>query len=426
MGGDSPVSPVTEAWTSNLAVTNVASGGTDAPSGGTQETWTVMSSSGFPSAGAAPPVQFHVADPVASSEIIAVTNVSGTTWTVTRGAESTTPVTHSAGFTVYQVTTAGGLTSLSYYRTDWLNVVTQYGADPTGANDSTTIIQDVLSGFPSTGGVAYLPGGTYKISSELTIPSYVTLLGAGTGATVISQTAANTHGLYSVDTNGISAQNLTVAGPGDSAGTGDGVYVAISENSASASNSFSNLLIKNFGNDAFYGNGLITSSFQNVEVESCAENGFDLVDCTSLAMAGCYARSVSGYGYFLDGLAYTALSGCASDGGSIGYFLEGCLGVGMTACGAESQTGAAGYKISGASTNITLSSCYNRVNPGVAFLVTGSSLNVVLIACMERSPGAGATASFETDSGSTAVVIAPTYVTATDFASGTTNLISAG
>jgi hypothetical protein len=42
----------------------------------------------------------------ASGEIIAVTNVSGTTWTVTRGAESTTPVAHGANFTVQNVVTA--------------------------------------------------------------------------------------------------------------------------------------------------------------------------------------------------------------------------------------------------------------------------------------------------------------------------------
>jgi hypothetical protein len=55
--------------------------------------------------------QFHVADTATgkTSEIIAVTNVSGTTWTVTRGAENTTPVAHSAGFTVVQVVTAGAL-----------------------------------------------------------------------------------------------------------------------------------------------------------------------------------------------------------------------------------------------------------------------------------------------------------------------------
>ena len=45
--------------------------------------------------------------------MIAVTNVSGTTWTVTRGAENTTPVAHIGGFAVYQAVTTGFLTSVA-------------------------------------------------------------------------------------------------------------------------------------------------------------------------------------------------------------------------------------------------------------------------------------------------------------------------
>lgn len=95
----------------NQASTTVSSGGTGAPVGGTQETWTVASSSEFPAASnsAVPPTQFHIADLNFQGEIIAVTNVSGSTWTVTRGAESTIPTTHAAGFTIYQVATAAGL-----------------------------------------------------------------------------------------------------------------------------------------------------------------------------------------------------------------------------------------------------------------------------------------------------------------------------
>jgi hypothetical protein len=100
----------------NQPSTTVSSGGTTAPSPGAVESWTVASSSSFPAASnsAVPPAQFHVADTASGkiSEIIAVTNVSGTTWTVTRGAESTTPVAHTAGFTVQQVVSAGGLGSL--------------------------------------------------------------------------------------------------------------------------------------------------------------------------------------------------------------------------------------------------------------------------------------------------------------------------
>ena len=125
----------TELFTENRATTTVSSGGTDAPSSGTQETWTVASSSMFGAAATAVS-QFHVADPAAPSEIIAVTNVSGTTWTVTRGAESTTPVAHSAGFTIDQVVTTGFLgnvqTSLNV-----LSPIFSGGADPTGANDSS-------------------------------------------------------------------------------------------------------------------------------------------------------------------------------------------------------------------------------------------------------------------------------------------------
>ena len=102
----------TELFAANRATTTVSSGGTDAPAGGTQETWTVASSAMF-GAAATGVSQFHVADPLAPTEMIAVINVSGTTWTVTRGAESTTPVAHAPGFTVYQVTTTGFLSSLS-------------------------------------------------------------------------------------------------------------------------------------------------------------------------------------------------------------------------------------------------------------------------------------------------------------------------
>lgn len=98
----------TELFTNNTATT-VSSGGTTAPASGTVETWTVASSASFPAASSTLGTQFHVADPGQPTEKIKVTNVSGPTWTVTRGAEGTTPVAHTTGFTVVQVVTAGAL-----------------------------------------------------------------------------------------------------------------------------------------------------------------------------------------------------------------------------------------------------------------------------------------------------------------------------
>ena len=111
----------------NQPSTSVTSGGTGAPAAGTVETWTVASSASFPAASTTtqPATQFHVADASssASSELIAVTVTSGTTWTVTRGAEGTTPVGHGGGFTVYQVVSAGAYGRFSAYgKTPWITL----------------------------------------------------------------------------------------------------------------------------------------------------------------------------------------------------------------------------------------------------------------------------------------------------------------
>lgn len=103
----------------NQPLTTVTNGGTDAPASGTSEQWTVASSSGFPavSATAVPSTGFSVADTAATSEIIAVTAITGTVWGVTRGAEGSVPVTHTGGFSVMQVVTAGDLSGFGQFTT---------------------------------------------------------------------------------------------------------------------------------------------------------------------------------------------------------------------------------------------------------------------------------------------------------------------
>ena len=131
----------------NNPSTTVTSGGTDAPSAGTAETWVVASAASFPTASstASPPTQFHVADPAVPSDLSTVTNTSGTTWLVTRGAEGTTPVGHASGFTVEQVVTAGGyagfLTANSGYATTASPALTGSPTAPTqtAADNSTKI-----------------------------------------------------------------------------------------------------------------------------------------------------------------------------------------------------------------------------------------------------------------------------------------------
>ena len=138
----------------------------------------MASSTGFPavSSSATPPTQIHIADVALNSEMIQVINISGTTWTVVRGAEGTTPVSHGAGFTIYQVVSAGAYSQL--FAVDWLNAVTMFGADSTGATDSTTAINNALAAVRSEGQTVYLPAGTYLVNSS-------SALLAGTKGTVL-------------------------------------------------------------------------------------------------------------------------------------------------------------------------------------------------------------------------------------------------
>jgi len=182
-----------EVYTSD-ATTTITSGGSTTPASGTAELWTAASWSGFPSASptATPPATFHVADPNAASELIQVVNTS--TGLVVRGAEGTTPVAHSSGFTVRNVISAGGLSQIR--AVDWVNAVTQYGADLTGSTDSTLAIQNALLSFGTLGGwtgggVVYLPAGGYTTSRPLIIPCGVRLIGDGWTSQINLTTGSN-------------------------------------------------------------------------------------------------------------------------------------------------------------------------------------------------------------------------------------------
>jgi len=104
----------------------VTSGGTTAPAALTQETWTVASSTGAPPASntASPPTVFRIVDvndTNAPPEIMLVINISGTTWTVLRGAEGGPPTAHASNWVAIPVLTSQALASVKP------NILQQYG-----------------------------------------------------------------------------------------------------------------------------------------------------------------------------------------------------------------------------------------------------------------------------------------------------------
>lgn len=127
--------------------TTITAGGSTTPVSGTVESWTGGSGALSDPWGRIPTTgQFQVRcqDPAAPTEIVIVTNDAAGTYTVTRGAEGTTPVAHAANFTLVAVETGGNLGLLSQNQ-DLVNSFA-YGAhsgnDPynDGTLDSSTVI----------------------------------------------------------------------------------------------------------------------------------------------------------------------------------------------------------------------------------------------------------------------------------------------
>ena len=84
-----------------------------------------------------------------------------------------------------------------------LNAVTSYGATGNGSTDDTTAVQNCINAAASSGKIAYLPAGTYKISNYLTVPA-VTVQGAGMWYTTIHQTSDTS--IVRFNLNGTSAE----------------------------------------------------------------------------------------------------------------------------------------------------------------------------------------------------------------------------
>ncbi|MEU8920286.1 glycosyl hydrolase family 28-related protein [Kitasatospora sp. NPDC048545] len=315
--------------------------------------------------------------------------------------------------------------------TDYLNVKA-YGAKGDGTTNDTTAIQSALTAAATKGGTVYFPAGTYVLSSALAPANQVSLLGAGPGATVLKQTSTTAHGIaYNPTTlTYVSVQNLTVQGPGS--GTGVGLYVqANSGANPVTSCQFNNVAITAFGSHGIQLVAATGCSLASVNVSSVGGHAFYLSGGTGNTLDACSAAGSTStqQGFNLSSVSYATLTGCKASACGGGYLITSGSANALNSCGAESIVSQASqdgtsFKVSGGSVH-ALTACYSNVNKASAFWVTGSATGVSLVGVQEASPGAGATSSIKVDSGSTATVIDSATVTATSFASSTTNSVTA-
>lgn len=313
----------------------------------------------------------------------------------------------------------------------WFSVI-DYGAVGDGTANDTAAIQAAITAVPSTGGVVYFPPGTYKlVTSALTLKPNLSLIGAGTNASIIKQTTTTVSALSGVDVTDLTIRDLQIQGP--ASGSGNGIVLTRSANANVRYIRMDNVYINQFGNDGLAISNCIVSKFDRVVCENNGRHGFYLYGVTagaagtSVVMDACLANTnvVTGFNFY--NMVYSMLSGCASEGQPTNFLLDTCQGMELSSCGSEVMTaGGTGFKITGGF-GITLTSCWDLTNRGKAYWITGNAYSINLISIVEKTPGVGATASLKVDSGSVGINLhGIVNTTAISLAAGTTNILNDG
>lgn len=307
-----------------------------------------------------------------------------------------------------------------------------YGAAGNGTSDDTTAVQAAITAVGAAGGgVCYFPAGTYKLTSALSVPNLVSLIGAGPGASVLSQTSTTANAItYNPTTLAyVSVQNLTLQGPG----SGSGVGLLLEANSGTASVtscSVQDLTISGFGSHGLEIVSGVGCSVSTVNVASVGGHGIYVSGGTGLSLSGCYVNGSTStqQGFNLTGASHASLTGCRAYKTGGGFLISGGSTNAVVGCGADTITAQAGqdgtgFKItSGVSHSLT--TCYSTGGNAVAFWATGSTVAALIEGVQETAPGGSATASIKVDTGSTATVIDYSVVTATSFAANTATVLS--
>ena len=251
--------------------------------------------------------------------------------------------------------------------------VKDFGADPTGATDSTAAIQKTLdyagslanSGVNFVGGATVLiPQGRYKLTSTLNVPSEISILGENIGTVIYRDTDYGST-FSGVNTNRNSVENLLVFSDSNSMTSGSHLYFdnssAVRVNNCQFYNGFSQI--------TFAGCGDASVSFcklQHTAVMSSGATGILITRNSSGSVRGGHKLYGVGIEVGTSSTSYAdyALKIEANDGlwGANCYF----LGAGVAEIGVGSDT--AGSYVS--NTEIVGSMCDH--NQGHGILLTGS------------------------------------------------------
>ena len=312
--------------------------------------------------------------------------------------------------------------------TDWLNVKTQYGAVGDGTTDDTTAIQNAVNAAASSGGIVYLPVGTYVTSSPITIPSKVTLRSAtrGFGSPIDNYQLSGLPVSGAILKPSSSFSGSAVVLMDNSAGTsqmGNQQIIGISIDGSNLPGSNSVDGIKSIG-------AVATVTLSYCFVYKVGGNGiFADLDPTHFYPANTWdvnhvqVSFCGGIGFNLLGLSDSYFTNCrAATNSTAGWFIQDMVNCRFTACHSEWTGNGPGWKITSPYINpyLIFTGCTSEHNNQDGWFFTGTQAGtIVLLGChgvadgRNGGSGGGGYAAIRA-SGNPSRIIAPGFVALTE------------
>lgn len=313
-----------------------------------------------------------------------------------------------------------------WLKTDWINAVAQYGADPTGVADSTTAIQNALNAAaarvagdnPLGGGTVYLPWGLYLISAPLNIPPQTYLTGQGnitlplaafdvqyggarlyaspswtpSSATGVVQFLSKTPGGWAKNMEQAGLRNIVIDCSGNTSTNLSGIL-----NTGPAYDiHLQDVFINAAGHNGIHATSQSESGigpllpyhhyYERVTCYNSVNTGFNVANFTDCTFSQCLAFGSGGTGWVLGGNADCIFTACRSQWSTAIGFTVGATNGHLLFTGCETDNnGQNGWKINstaGTGGSITLAGCISecdgRASSAPALLITGCATPVTV------------------------------------------------
>ena len=251
--------------------------------------------------------------------------------------------------------------------------VLDYGADKTGASDSTNaIIAAIAAASTSGGGIVFFPAGQYLVSSQINISSpWITLVGVdtwnniGSGSKIVMSGSFATTQLFNITANGVTIRNLGIQG---STATHP-INVAGTVGTPISGITLKDLYIYGVsGINVNYANSIVLDNI--TPVHWSGTSAFNITNSQDVFFNKCIPTNFNTgatYGFYTSACTRVDYENCEVQDASLSY----CVYANTT-----THSNIDGFIVTGPANFIDLNSCNNWNIAGIDFSGTGKGVNI--------------------------------------------------